>query len=67
MSVHHMPTHEQLYLRALRILNDGMAHSPAAARWAREIAGFECAEVLPADPPTGFTLRELSLGAHTDA
>lgn len=55
---------EQLYLRALRILNDGMHHTPAAVRWARAVAGFECAEDLPPDPPHGFTLRELSLGAH---
>jgi hypothetical protein len=68
MTTHNtMPTHEQLYLRALRILNDGMAHAPAATRWARHIAGFECFEDIPPDPVSGFTLRELSLGADLHA
>jgi hypothetical protein len=58
-----MPIVEQLYLRALRILNDGLVHSAAALRWARETAGCMLDEDTLQEPESGFSLRELSLGA----
>lgn len=59
-----MPTSEQLYLRALRILNDGLEHSAAALAWAQRVCGFGVDErEIPDLRTDGFTLRELSLGA----
>jgi hypothetical protein len=59
-----MPISEQLYLRALRMLNDGLEHSAAALAWARSVCGFGVDELeIPDQRPDGFTLRELSLGA----
>lgn len=59
-----MPIKEQLYLRALRLLNDKLGHAPAAVAWARSVAGCRLDETdIPADPRRSFTLRELSLGA----
>lgn len=60
-----MSTQEQLHLRALRLLNDGKAHEPAAVHWARVLVSPE----LVPTPATelqlaGFTLREISLGAQ---
>lgn len=59
-----MSTAEQLYLRALRLLNDNRRHEAGAVFWAR-------CQVSPELRPTraddlqraGFTLREISLGS----
>lgn len=60
-----MSTYEQLHLRALRLLNDGRLHQPSAVHWARVLVS---PELMPSPvtelQATGFTLRELSLGAQ---
>ena len=60
-----MSTEEQLHLRALRLLHDGRVHQPAAVHWARVLVS---PELVPSPATelqlTGFTLREISLGAQ---
>ncbi len=64
-----MATSEQLHLRALRLLHDGLPHSDQAIRWAEVVTQQQYPDEhpradLPIDPALrGFTLRELSLGA----
>lgn len=55
----------QLRARAYRILNDGMAHSDDAWRWALETLGLPTPESIEIEAMKApFTLRELSLGAQ---
>jgi hypothetical protein len=58
-------TEEQLRMRALRLLHDGLPHDPAAVQWARVLVSPE----LTPGPSyelqrAGFSLREISLGAQ---
>lgn len=53
---------DQLKLRALRILNDGLKHSAAAIAWAMGMTG-DAAVLAEAQSRYRFTARELSLGA----
>lgn len=59
-----MTPREQLQLRALRILHDGLKHSAAAVSWARLAANTSDSWIImDAELRYQFTLRELSLGA----
>jgi hypothetical protein len=60
-------TGSQLYLRALRILTDGLNHSASAIEWAQKMTGLPLMNRGAADLLSdGFSEREISLGAQKE-
>lgn len=60
-------TGSQLYLRALRMLTDGLNHSADAVEWAQKTTGLPLMNRGTADMlANGFSEREISLGAQKE-